>query len=148
MNGVMAGRTEHRYPSEAELAVAASAAALSLDRQSRGASTDLKPVVELVEMLNGRLELAGERQQGLLDPITAQFFRRALVLPEDQERSVQAIREAASSFLERLAQALQGSKDVSLPELRDTCVALSQSAQASMNMFFDERPRHPNKRVV
>ncbi len=145
MNKLGQEGTVAKYPTEAELAFTASAAALALDQSLRGHQADLTPVLELVQVLGGRLELASARQHGLLDPITAEFFRRALVVPEDQEHSVQALRGAAQAFLDRLSMAGRESS-IDVAELRDTCVALSQSAQASLATFREDRPSHPYRR--
>lgn len=135
-----------RYPTEVELAFTASAAALALDQGLRGKQIDLSPVLRLIRVLGGRLQLATTgRRRGLLDPMTAEFFRRALVVPEENEQSVKAIRDAAQAFLDRLSKAGK-EPTVDLAELRDTCVALSQSAQASLATFREGMPSHPYRR--
>ena len=135
-----------RYPTEAELALTASAAALALDRRLRGRDADLAAVLELVEALSGRLELTASRQRGLLDPMTADLLRRALVHPDQEETSVQGLRSAAQEFLSRLSRVGERRLENDLAELRDKCVAVSQSAQASMEAFREDRPSHRYRR--
>jgi len=132
---------EHRaYPTEAEVALLASAAALELDRRLRGAESDLQHVVDLVGVLRGRLQPSSER---LLDPMTAEFFRRALTGPT--ERSLTALQSEVEKFLRRLAEAIE-KPTLDLADLRDRCVALSQSAQASAQAFREDRSEHRYQR--
>ena len=143
------GRAAYPRVADTEVALLASTAALALDRKLRKKPTDLGAVGQLVVVLSERLAVprdAPTEIRAFLDPITTAFFKSAFMGSEFDEPSSGGLRAAALSFLERLGASEGASRDEELRRLRDACVAISRTAQASLSFMVAERPEHPYRR--
>lgn len=130
-------------PFESNLAFLASAAAVELDGMLHGSDEDLRFASQLGDALRARVPASDTTPaaRALLDPIMADLFGRALYRASGSElHSTQEVRTGARAMADRLAAVGPDTESEQLRELRDFCVALSQSAQADLAARRELRP--------
>ncbi len=127
--------------SRANLAMAASLAAIAFDRMARGENASLGEVSKLVEVLKAAIkpqELDETENDSsapsLLDPVSVELLRRALASTSAPVAppSIPELSKRIQMSIQRLQKAARITDNVELQSLREFCLVLSQSAQLEM----------------
>jgi hypothetical protein len=125
------------------LAILASKAALALGRRAEGIDASLDSVRELATLLRSKVPVRPSSAERLLDPLTTDLLTRAFVAGEMQ--SLPELNNRAAEVVEALFNVDTENRPEALEKLRDFCIALSRSAQASSTATTTSAP-HPFRR--
>jgi hypothetical protein len=130
------------------LALKASLAAIALDRRLRDPNAPIDDVRKLVGALQSTIEPAPAGPSSLLDPTAVELWTRALTQAQSETRqpslakstsqpsSLPEVSAAVQKVIAELDRVPEIEDTETLVQLRDLCLALSQSAQLEMPSVF------------
>jgi hypothetical protein len=137
---------------EPSLPMLATRAAVELDAQRRGKTSNMEAVRELSELLKNSFDQEPENGNGcksgsLLDPSTEVLIGRALgAIPDKRVTKVAELQQILREIAGWLDQSATNSNVSRAEVLRDFCLALASGASAHRHNFRDEKPPHPYRR--
>jgi len=140
---------DNQAPPKRTLAVLASIAAIQLDRKAQGLDTRFDAVFDLARELRSTVAIpeASSPHAYLLDPASADLWSKALPTSLSGElRSVPDLAIKAKEVIATLEKPEYEHSKSELRGLRDTCLALSRSAQGQQLHGEIGFPEHPNRR--
>jgi hypothetical protein len=136
---------DHRH---SQVALQASLAAIALDQRIRDKNASVSDVEKLVALLRSTIGAPPAGQKNLLDPTAIELWTRALNRSHLEQTlsntdsgssalsSLPEVTQVVEELMAKLEQASALTDPRELTELRNFCVALSQSAQLDLPSVF------------
>jgi len=134
---------------EPSLPMLATRAAVELDAQRQGQTSNMEAVRELSELLKNSFDQeplggSGCQSGSLLDPSTMVLVGRALeTIPDKRVTKVAEVQKMMQEIAEWLDESAANASAQHAAVLRDFCLALARGASSQHRNFRDETPAHP-----
>jgi len=133
-----------------ELSLLASQAATAIDRHIAGKATDFRPVEQLVDFLQGTVDVSNARaaEHMFAMPGTLEVFDNAISLSKagSSITTVNVLAEEARRIIDSLNENFANKEAAQLPQLRDFCAAFSIATSNYLLRVHEMGPAHPNRR--